>query len=214
MGSACAHHAGDLTKCSESGQPKVIPTFSASEKLTGSTWCGGELLRQTPQWCVCACFWKNMSICRAAQKHTVFCREKIKESKLGFPLLPGKAKQNKIQPRKPHGKAFFGEISLLCSLGTRKRFPQHNISLSCGLLSLITFSCHGFHVVFGGQGVWKCLRNTHHLLTVRQSSPVAEVCPVYPQELKKPSQPVQPTAHHETDTQLCLGKSHSEHIPQ
>lgn len=54
MGSACAHHAGDLTKCSEGGQPKpkVIPTFPASEKLPDSPRSEGELLRQTPQWCL------------------------------------------------------------------------------------------------------------------------------------------------------------------
>lgn len=54
MGSACAHHTGDLTKCSEGGQPKpkVIPTFPASEKLPDSPWSEGELLRDTSVMCL------------------------------------------------------------------------------------------------------------------------------------------------------------------
>lgn len=37
---------------------------------------------------------------------------------------------------------------------------------------------------------------------------------IYPQELKEHFQPVQPTAHQERDTWLCLGKSHSDRVPQ
>lgn len=181
MGSACAHHTRNLTKCSESGQPKpkVIPPFPSSEKLTDSTWCEGELLRQTPQWCVCSCFCKNMSVCRAAQKHRAFSRQKRKESELGFPLLPGKEaiKQNQTQKTSQQGLSQGNHFTLFS--WDKEVFPstQHLPFIWLvvfGYLFLPWFPCD-----FGGQGMWKYLRNSHPLLTAKESSPMSEMCPEF-----------------------------------
>lgn len=150
---------------------------------------------------------------QGAQKHTGFCRGKIKESKLGSPLLPGKEKQNRTKPRKPHGKVFLREISLLYSPGTRRASTQHLpfiFLVVFGYLFLPQFPC-----VFQGQGMWRYLKNTHPLLTAEQSSPIAEMCPAFtPRELEEHFQPIKPTAHQDRDAQLCLGKSHSDQVPQ
>lgn len=149
MGSACAHHNGDPTKCSESGQPKpkVIPTFPASEK---SHWQASDLKEN--------CWDRHLSDVsvlvsvktrgshQGAQKHTGFCRGEIKESKLRSPLLPGKEKQNQPNPENLMAKSFSGKSVCFILLGQGE--PQHNISLSSSLWSLVTFSCHCFPVFF------------------------------------------------------------------
>ena len=72
-------------------------------------------------------------------------------------------------------KDFLGKSARFYSLGTRKRIPQHNISLDSGLLSVVIFFCHGFHMFFRGQMTWQYLRNTRCLLTENQNSPVWEM---------------------------------------
>lgn len=140
-----------------------------------------------------------MGICRAAQKHTASRGGKIRVQ-TGISPSPRKRKTNQNQTQKTSWQSLPQGNHFALFFWNKEHHTTSPFHLACALWSpspAMVSTC------FWRPGNVEIPEEHSSFADSKTEQPhIRDVLPVYPQELKKHFQPIQPTDHQETDTAL------------